>query len=360
MKYRIQVDYLIVGQGLAGTALGCVLQQMGKRIVIIDNDHANASSTVAAGLINPITGRNFVKTWLADTAIPFAKSFYQTLETAFDTKFWYDFPVTWILESPKMLNDWTIVSTRDDVRDYVGTLATAPTTFAETLQDANSYAALNFSGKVDLPCFLQTIRTHWQRHDIPVWNEEFDINALDLRDGARYRNIDARRIIFCEGHQAAHNPLWSDLAFNPAKGEILLVEIPNYPLGDRIIKHKGLFIIPFRPDLYWVGSSYIRQFDHARPTPQERANLEQQLQTILQLPYRVVEHFAGVRPTVWDRKPYLGQHKTHSNVFIFNGLGAKGSYLAPHFAHVLADHLENQTPLPAEVDIARLYKRSRF
>ena len=60
------LDYIIVGQGLAGTHLGFELESRGKSIRIIDNNFKNSSSKVAGGMFNPITGRNMVKTWKAD------------------------------------------------------------------------------------------------------------------------------------------------------------------------------------------------------------------------------------------------------------------------------------------------------
>jgi glycine/D-amino acid oxidase-like deaminating enzyme len=55
-----QVDYLIIGQGLAGSLLSWELLQHGCSIHLIDNQQENASQ-IAAGLINPVTGMRLVK-----------------------------------------------------------------------------------------------------------------------------------------------------------------------------------------------------------------------------------------------------------------------------------------------------------
>ena len=65
-------DYLIIGQGLAGSLLAWELIQRDCKVVIIDNGKENASQ-VAAGLINPITGMRFVKSADVDTLLPAAK-----------------------------------------------------------------------------------------------------------------------------------------------------------------------------------------------------------------------------------------------------------------------------------------------
>ncbi|MCB1123318.1 MAG: FAD-dependent oxidoreductase, partial [Verrucomicrobiae bacterium] len=60
---KVQTDYLVVGQGLAGSALALELLARGKTVLVIDDGHKHASSQVAAGLINPITGRRHALCW---------------------------------------------------------------------------------------------------------------------------------------------------------------------------------------------------------------------------------------------------------------------------------------------------------
>jgi hypothetical protein len=41
-------------------------------------------------------------------------------------------------------------------------------------------------------------------------------------------------------------------------------------------------------------------------------------------------------------------------MYDFNGLGAKGTYLAPYFSQKMADYILRGEPLPKEVDIRRV------
>src|SRR5687768_15763029 len=75
----MNVDCLIIGQGICGTFLSWYLEQYGKSILVIDDNHRSSSSRVAAGLINPITGRRMVKTWLIDILLPFCEQEYNRL-----------------------------------------------------------------------------------------------------------------------------------------------------------------------------------------------------------------------------------------------------------------------------------------
>ena len=67
---------LIIGQGLCGTWLSYWLQKQGAEFIIIDNNAGSAATKAASGIINPVTGRRIVKTWLADELLPFAFESY--------------------------------------------------------------------------------------------------------------------------------------------------------------------------------------------------------------------------------------------------------------------------------------------
>src|SRR5690625_7436448 len=62
----VHVDAIIVGAGLAGIHLALAMQRRGLDPLIIDQEKPSSSSTVAAGMINPITGRRFALTWVYD------------------------------------------------------------------------------------------------------------------------------------------------------------------------------------------------------------------------------------------------------------------------------------------------------
>jgi glycine/D-amino acid oxidase-like deaminating enzyme len=70
------VDYIIVGQGLAGTFLSWNLQRAGKKVLVIDQFRPQAASRIASGVINPITGRRMVRTWMIETLMPYAVEAY--------------------------------------------------------------------------------------------------------------------------------------------------------------------------------------------------------------------------------------------------------------------------------------------
>ena len=78
--------YLIIGQGLVGTWLAYFLQQRNISYAIV-NDSSTASATkVASGVMNPVTGRRMVQTWMIEEVLPFAVDAYEAFQEKTNSK----------------------------------------------------------------------------------------------------------------------------------------------------------------------------------------------------------------------------------------------------------------------------------
>ena len=347
-------DYIIVGQGIAGTLLAHFLLQSNKKVAIIDNKHHQAASMVAAGLVNPITGRNFVKSWRIDEFIPFAVETYQKLEKQLGQTFFEAKPVAMLFNSIKVENDWLVRSSSPDIENYV-TKDFVLDFYTPFLEDIQNGVEFQQSGRVQLKALVEAYQQWWQQEQTYL-EERFEYKELEVnKNGVRYKELQARRLIFAEGYQATQNPYFNYLPFGPAKGDILIVRIPNYPAADKLVKH-GVFIIHLKEDIYWIGSTYNRDYKTIDPMPKAKASMEERLRRVLKLPFEVLEHQTAVRPTVRDRRPFIGQHPQFESLYLFNGMGAKGSYLAPFFADQFVNYLEKGAALDKEVNIVR-YER---
>src|SRR5258706_1230480 len=75
----MQVDYLIIGQGLSGTWLSWFLTKENRSFILIDKNETITPTKVSAGIINPVTGRRMVKVWLAEEVLPFAWEAYNEI-----------------------------------------------------------------------------------------------------------------------------------------------------------------------------------------------------------------------------------------------------------------------------------------
>lgn len=350
MQTTESVDYIIVGQGLAGTFLAHFLEKANQKVQLFDQTMPCAASRVAAGLINPITGRRYVKSWKIDELLPFAKKVYQELEALLGISIYAEKNLIRSLFNSREENDWFSRSGDPGYASYMADKAEIGK-YATTTVPVFSYGEVEQSGRADLLSLVEAYRKLWLEKGNLI-ADSFDYTAIEfLEEGVRYQNFTAQKIIFCEGAKGVDNPFFGYLPFTNAKGEVLQVRIPDADFK-KILKHR-IFLIPLQDDLYWVGSTYDWDFKDAEPTPEGRNFLEERLKDVLKVPFEIVQHQAAIRPTVKDRRPFLGIHREFPSLAIFNGMGTKGASLGPFWAHHMADFLVNNGILDQAVDISR-------
>ncbi len=344
-------DFMIVGQGLAGSLLGYLLEREGKSVVLIDHPDQTAATSVAAGIINPITGRRFVKSWRIDELLPVARQLYRELEAELGLSFWHEYPLLRTLFNRGDQNDWLARTGEAAYAPYMAETAELGPLIAHT-QPAFAYGQVRRAAQVDIGSLRQALRRRWinagKLHLLP-----FDYDRLQIESGSvAYESLHARRLVFCEGWRLRFNPYFNYLPWGGNKGEALIARIPDAHF-DRILKHR-VFIVPLHEDHYWIGATSDNKFSDDQPSPENRQFLAKRLSELLTASFEIVEHRAAVRPTVKDRRPLLGAHPDFSQLYIFNGLGTKGASLAPFFAHQLADYLlGRRTELDENVAISR-------
>lgn len=344
----MNVDVLIVGQGICGSLLSWNLIKQGKKVLVTDDAKPVTSSKIASGVINPVTGRRIVRTWMIEELIPFAEKTYKQFEQELNVS----------------------LIQQCNVLDFHSTLQMKEA-FEKRLAEGEAYLKLHEAGKwkpylnfifgvgeVD-PCLLIDLNVligAWRnqlKKSQSILEEKFDLLQLKVEaDKIIYQGITAEKIIFCDGIASCSNPYFSLLPFAPNKGEALIVHIPGLPRTN--ILKQGISIVPWKnDDLFWVGSSYQWTFEHDQPTESFRKKTEQALKCWLKLPFTTVGHFAAVRPATIERRPFVGFHPLHSNVGIFNGMGTKGCSLAPYFAQQLAENIINGSSISPEADVQR-------
>ena len=148
------------------------------------------------------------------------------------------------------------------------------------------------------------------------------------------------------------NPFFSKLPLDGTKGELLLIIAPNLNLD--VIMKSSIFVLPIGNDLYKVGATYNWEDKTNIPTEAAKKELTNNLKELIQCDFEIIEHYAGVRPTVKDRRPLVGTHPIYSNIHVLNGLGTRGVMLAPAMANDLFNFIENKIPLDKNIDIARI------
>ncbi|MBN4065787.1 FAD-binding oxidoreductase [Candidatus Amoebophilus asiaticus] len=347
----MKIDYIIVGQGIAGTLLTHFLLVEKQKIIVVDDDNNAAASRIAAGIFNPITGRRMVKTWMADTLFPFAEKTYRELEKRIDRKVYFKKNVIKFFSSVRDQNDWLAKTNEPEFDSYVKSNFSVDD-YQDFLRNQYGGVEIQKSGFVDVKIMIDGFRETLIDQKMMV-GKEFSFHNLNIfEDKVCWDDYEAGKIIFCEGYKAFQNPLFKSLPFVLSKGETLTIHSKALKI-DKIINH-GIHVLPLGEDLFYVGSTYDWDNVNELSTTEGRDKLEEQLKDILKVDYQVIEHKAGVRPTVKDRRPFLGLHTLYPSIGIFNGLGTKGVSLAPYFAKKYVDFLLHRSAIPPEVDIMRL------
>ena len=348
------LDFLIVGQGIAGSVLALQLLKHGQRILIINTKRPNSASNTSAGIYNPITGNAMVKTWQAENLFPYLTNFYREAEQTLGAKFLYSIPIFRPFLTIQERSEWMEKATTKDYSAFVEKIVGAAYHRAHMVYRYGGIV-LKHSGYLDARNFLRATRTYLESQGAYV-EAEFIHDQLHIGNHVSYSKIKAHRVIFCEGPQAKQNPFFNQLPFRWVKGELLWITLQQ-PL--EIIYNRRIFVLPQANKQAIVGATYDWKDVSLRPTKASRQLLEEKLRNTFRLTYTVHKQWAGIRPATFDRKPLIGMHPQYSQVGIFNGLGTKGVSLAPYFTQVFVEHLLLQKELPPAVQLSRTESHQR-
>jgi glycine/D-amino acid oxidase-like deaminating enzyme len=347
MKY----DYIIVGCGLAGIAFAETAIQNGKSVFVINNKSQN-SSIIAAGLYNPVILKRFTEVWQAKEQLKYLDEFYSSLQLKLNCQLDYKIPLLRKFHSVEEQNNWFIASDKPNLSYHLS----AKLIFEKfTAIPANyGFGEVKNTGFVDTTMLVSKYIDYLKTNKSYL-ESDFDYSNLKQSQNCiEYLNTKANHIIFAEGFGILSNPFFNKLPLDGAKGELLIIKSSNLKL--EIIIKTNIFIIPLGNDLYKVGATYNWEDKTSIPTEAAKQELIAELKNTISCDFEVINHFAGVRPTVKDRKPMLGSHPEFKNFHLLNGLGTRGVMLAPSLANMLYNAIEKNTPIPEEVDIKRFKK----
>ena len=346
----MQVNYLIIGQGLAGTLLAKELLAANESFLIIDAFKESTSTKVAAGMFNPISGKRMVKSWNADELLRDTFEAYTSLEKMLDCKLLYQQNIYQLFGSVKEQND---LSSRMDNQDFSKHVNLFPTK-EPNLNDAFGTFEIKETGWVYTRLLIEKMRAFFIEKSNLI-DEEFDYNLLTYKEGNwHYKNNIAKHIIFCEGYKNIHNPFFKYLPFVLCKGEVFTIKC-NDIAKDKIIK-KGIYLVHLHDDIYKVGATYEWNDLTENTSEQGKEFLIEKLDDILNCEYEIINHEANIRPTTKDRKAIIGEHYEHKNMFILNGLGTKGVMHAPYLAKQLLAHITLGNEIDKVINIKRFEK----
>ncbi|MBJ04527.1 MAG: FAD-dependent oxidoreductase [Flavobacteriales bacterium] len=344
----MKVDFIIVGQGIAGTSFAFELLRQNKSFIIIDSNERITASKVALGIYNPLVLKWFSKVWRIDEQLKYFYPFYNSLGKFLNKKIIYDIGIYKYLSNSLQQNNWMVKSAHLNKEKYMSNNLLNITN--SNINSLNYYGLINFAGRIDISSIIHLFRSYCLKKKY-LLQDSFSYKSLVIKsDCIKYQNINSRNIIFCEGYRVYQNPFFN-LNIIPTKGEVVIFNSKKLKL-DKII-HSGALIVPLGNDQYAIGSTYNLNDSTNHITRDAKDHFYSILKSSFNCTFEFINHYAGVRPATIDRKPIIGSHFKYKNMFVLNGLGSRGVMYAPYLSKVLINSIYSSSKIDDELQIYR-------
>ena len=343
-----EVDYLIVGCGFAGVSFIEQVKANNKSVLVFDNQ-SQRSSTVAGGMYNPVILKRFTAVWKSQEQLALALPFYHKLEDKLAVTLDYKLPVYRRFVSAEEQNNWFTASDKLNVGEFLSTNLIKNTN--KSIDAGFGYGEVLQTGRIDSALLMSAYRSYLKLNG-ELDESGFQYDKLVSTDaGFIYKNIKVKYIIFAEGFGLKQNPFFNYLPLQGSKGELLIIHAPELKM-DYLLK-SSVFVMPLGNDLYKVGATYENTDKSNEVTEAGKNLLLNKLRAFIKCDFTVVDQVAGIRPTVKDRRPLIGEHPEYKNMYVLNGLGSRGVLIGPYVSKQLYNVIENGGDLDAEIDIKR-------
>lgn len=339
------VDYIIVGDGYAGLFFAHQLIKNNKSFVLFSEGKKSASQ-VSAGIINPVVLKKFTTFWKAQEQIDFLKNTLKEIENYTGKNYLLETPIHRIFHDENEQNLWLKKSDNEDLIHFLDKK------FDRLNVVKNDFftGKVNQSARLDVNGFFSGLFSFLENEDQLI-KEKFDYSKIDTSNSI-YKDFKFKNILFCEGMGVKDNPYFSDIAVIPNKGHHIKVKLST-PIPENITIKKKHFLFPTYNGLYFYGGTYDREQLHHHIDDSAVEQLVKGLSEFYPSDFEVEEVNFGFRPTVKDRRPIIGSHHQHKNLYVFNGLGARGILNGCYFSKSLYDFIEHDIALDEEVSLGR-------
>ncbi|MEM6883766.1 MAG: FAD-dependent oxidoreductase [Verrucomicrobiota bacterium] len=331
----------IVGGGLSGCIVALTAISRGMEVRLIDQGNRTAASRAAAGVINPITGMRFSRSWRIDEFLPVAIDFYQQLEEIAAKALWYPQPICRLFRSPELRDGFFKRRSLEELAPYAVRMV-EPGEAVGPVENLYGGVWIEGGGWVDLAAFLDVARQRIEQEGEWIMAEGKITELCEHGKGI---------VVDCRGFRPDAE-IWPHLDWKAAHGDILTfkadVKLPPY------ILNRAQFVLPLGLGHFRFGATYDWELENPAPSKRGRSALMDSFAEWVKLTdAEVIEQQAGIRPILRDQKPALGRHPELLNLAIFNGMGSKGGLWAPLLAETLLDYLLLNKELDPQIDVSR-------
>lgn len=343
------VDYIIVGDGYAGLFFAHQLIKNNRSFKLFSSGKKGASQ-VSAGVINPVVLKKFTTFWVASEQIEALNQIMCEIELYLGKNYLINERIHRIFHDENEKDLWLSKTETEELSPFLDPNFKT----LEIIKNPFGTGSVKTSGRIDVENLFADFLFYLKSNDL-IMEEEF-VHSKIL--GNQYEDFTFKYLVFCEGMGVRQNPFFSDIQVIPNKGHHLKVKLSE-PMHHQFTLKKKHFLFPQKDGIYYYGGTYDPNERENEIDDWKREELIIGLQEFYPHDFEILEINYGFRPTVKDRRPIIGNHPEHQNLYIFNGLGARGILNGAYFSRELFEHLENDTELMPEVDIKRFEKNKK-
>ncbi|MCF6326567.1 MAG: hypothetical protein L3J21_04650, partial [Devosiaceae bacterium] len=226
----------------------CVALQLlrkGADVTLVDNGE-NASSIIAAGIMNPLVFRRMTKGWRVDDFVPSLIDFYTSVEEETTTSFFQNLPIRRLFSTEHERGLWIKKQDREDFKDYMTPLEESDDNYNKCINQFGSGRIKN-AFTITPSIFLDSAKNIIREKGKII---EATFNYVDLK-GTSYHGSQYDDIVFCEGYLGMNNPWFSFLPINPTKGEVLTIHSDKLPENESL--NLKCFNLPMGKKQFKIG-----------------------------------------------------------------------------------------------------------
>lgn len=342
-----QKKFLIVGAGLAGTTLAHELLNAGQQVTVVDKGE-NHATAIAAGMVNPMVFRRMNKSWRLDECMNDAVPFYKELGEKFGKQLYYPITIRRMFSSLQEREFWEKRQDLEEYKDYLTHISEEDNNYSRATNEFGS-GRLQQAFWVDAIAYYEGNREFFRAQNA-LLDEEFDLSQFDSTAGI-YKGIEYDSVVFCCGYLNKYIPFFAEAPVEQTKGQTLTIEAATLPEDESL--NRKCFVLPLGNHVFRIGATYEWNDESLTTTESSKDLLLEHLSVLGDFPMKILDQSVGVRPTVLDRRPIMGQHPEFNKLFIFNGLGTKGYLMAPTLAKDMRAFLLEGKELDREVSLER-------
>ena len=209
---------LIVGGGIAGSTLALHLIDLGAKVTLIDKGE-NHSTSIAAGMVNPIVFRRMNLSWEVQKNFPLAVDFFKNLEIKINQKLIFPIKIRRLFSSKEERELWSERAQTNDFKDFLNPI---------TKDDINYDSNLNKFGTGRVNAFWVDSKKYYEHsHKLINTNAQllyhiFDSDNLNLTD-VSYNSEIYDSIVFCLGYENNRIELFKEIPIQTTKGQLLTI-----------------------------------------------------------------------------------------------------------------------------------------